>query len=136
MAQPLTVVIFGASGDLTWRKLIPALFNLAQKGKMPPEAQIVGVARTEYTDETYREYLKEKVKSILPGEQFSEETWAAFAPRIHYVATDATQPGGSRPLAAWFAANEREPNGRRLYYFSVVARSTTRRSAPAWPRRA
>ncbi|AMV27777.1 Glucose-6-phosphate 1-dehydrogenase [Gemmata sp. SH-PL17] len=119
MAQPLTVVIFGASGDLTSRKLIPALFNLAQKGKLPPEARVVGVARSEYTDEAFREHLKGKAKEILPGEQFSEEKWAAFAPRIHYVSTDATQPGGAKPLADWFAANEKEPNGRRLYYFSV-----------------
>jgi glucose-6-phosphate 1-dehydrogenase len=119
MAQPLTVVIFGASGDLTWRKLIPALFNLSQKGKLPPEARIVGVARTKYSDEAYREELKPKVKEILPGSQFDEAKWNTFASRIHYVATDATQPGGCKPLADWFAANEKEPNGRRLYYFSV-----------------
>ena len=120
MAQPLTVVIFGASGDLTWRKLIPALFNLAQKGKLPPEARIVGVARTKYSDDDYRNELEPKVKGILPGEQFDAAKWAEFAKRIHYVATDATQPGGCKALADWFAANEKEPNARRLYYFSVA----------------
>lgn len=119
MAQPLTVVIFGASGDLTSRKLIPALFNLSLKGKLPPEARIVGVARTAYTDDAFRAHLKTKAKEILPGSQFDEPKWDAFAPRIHYVATDATQPGGSKPLANWFAANEGGSNGRRLYYFSV-----------------
>jgi glucose-6-phosphate 1-dehydrogenase len=119
MAQPLTVVIFGASGDLTWRKLIPALFNLVQKGKMPPEARFVGVARSEYTDETYRKHLEEKAKEILPGSQFDQAKWDAFAPRVHYVKTDPTQPGGGKPLADWFAANEGGPDGRRLYYFSV-----------------
>ena len=120
MAQPLTVVIFGASGDLTWRKLIPALFNLAQKGKLPPEALIVGVARTAYSDDDYRKELEPKVKGILPGEQFDPAKWAAFAARIHYVSTDATQPGGCQALADWFTANEKEPNGRRLYYFSMA----------------
>jgi glucose-6-phosphate 1-dehydrogenase len=119
MAQPLTIVIFGASGDLTWRKLIPALFNLAQKGKLPPEARIVGVARTKYSDDDYRKELEPKVKEILPGSQFDAAKWAEFARRIHYVATDATQPGGCKPLADWFAANEGGADGRRLYYFSV-----------------
>lgn len=120
MAQPLTVVIFGASGDLTWRKLIPALFNLAQKGKLPPEARIVGVARTAYSDDDYRKELEPKVKGILPGAQFDAAKWAEFAARIHYVATDATQPGGCKALADWFAANEGGANGRRLYYFSMA----------------
>ncbi len=119
MAQPLTVVIFGASGDLTWRKLIPALFNLVQKGKMPPEARFVGVARSEYTDETYRTHLEEKAKEILPGSQFDQAKWNEFARRVHYVQTDPTQPGGGKPLADWFTANEGGPDGRRLYYFSV-----------------
>jgi glucose-6-phosphate 1-dehydrogenase len=120
MAQPLTVVIFGASGDLTWRKLIPALFNLSQKGKLPPEARVVGVARTKYSDDDYRNELEPKVKGILPGGQFDPAKWAAFAARIHYVSTDATKPGGCKPLADWFRANEGGADGRRLYYFSVA----------------
>jgi glucose-6-phosphate 1-dehydrogenase len=120
MAQPLTIVIFGASGDLTWRKLVPALFNLSQKGKLPPEARIVGVARTPYSDDDYRAELEPKVKGILPGSQFDPAKWAEFARRIHYVSTDATQPGGCKALADWFAAHETEPNGRRLYYFSMA----------------
>lgn len=120
MAQPLTVVIFGASGDLTWRKLIPALFNLAQKGKLPPDARIVGVARTAYADADYRAELEPKVKGILPGSQFDAAKWAEFAKRIHYVSTDATQPGGCKALAEWFKANETNPDARRLYYFSMA----------------
>ena len=60
MATPLTVVIFGASGDLTSRKLIPALFNLARHGRLPAEAKIVGVARTAYSDDAFREELSHK----------------------------------------------------------------------------
>jgi glucose-6-phosphate 1-dehydrogenase len=131
MAQPLTVVIFGASGDLTWRKLIPALFNLSQKGKLPPEARIVGVSRTPYTDEAYRDELKPKVKEILPGAQFDEAKWDQFATRIHYVATDATQPDGCKPLADWFAKNEGGADGRRLYYFSMAPKYYPALSASA-----
>ena len=55
MPAPLTIVIFGASGDLTGRKLIPALFNLAVKNYLPPEARIVGVARSEFSDDAFRQ---------------------------------------------------------------------------------
>ncbi|MBY0513915.1 MAG: glucose-6-phosphate dehydrogenase, partial [Gemmataceae bacterium] len=120
MPQPLTVVIFGASGDLTARKLVPALFNLAQKGRLPAEAQVVGVARSDYTDDSFRDHMGEKVREALAaaGEGFDPAEWAAFAARLHYVRTDVTQPGGTGPLADWFTANE-GPDGRRLYYLSV-----------------
>ncbi len=120
MSSPLTVVIFGASGDLTSRKLVPALFNLLQKGKLPSETRILGVARTPFSNDAFREHLKAKAKEILPAAQFDESKWSAFAGRIHYLATDATQPDGAQPIAAWLARHEPENNGRRLYYFSVA----------------
>ena len=67
MATPLTVVIFGASGDLTSRKLVPALFNLYQKGRLPAEAQVLGVSRTEYTDDAFRDHLFGKAKELMPA---------------------------------------------------------------------
>jgi glucose-6-phosphate 1-dehydrogenase len=120
MATPLTVVIFGASGDLTSRKLIPALFNLAQKGRLPPEAKVLGISRTAYTDEEFRDHLAGKARDVLAGEAFDPAKWAEFAKRVHYVATDVTQPGGMTPLAEWLKANEGPGVGRRLYYLSVA----------------
>jgi glucose-6-phosphate 1-dehydrogenase len=121
MATPLTVVIFGASGDLTSRKLIPALFNLAQKGRLPAEAKVLGVSRTEYTDDAFRQHLAEKVKYMLTGagEPFDDAKWREFAGRVHYVAADVTQPSGTAALVEWFKANEGTSGGRRLYYLSV-----------------
>jgi glucose-6-phosphate 1-dehydrogenase len=121
MAPPLTVVIFGASGDLTGRKLIPALFNLALKDRLPPEARVVGVARSPFTDESFRADMAKKVKDALTGagDRFDPARWAAFADRLHYVATDVTKPGGVGPLAEWFRANEGPSGGRRLFYLSV-----------------
>jgi glucose-6-phosphate 1-dehydrogenase len=120
MATPLTVVIFGASGDLTSRKLVPALFNLFQKGRLPAEAKVLGVSRTEYTDDAFREHLMGKAKYLMTGagEPFDDAKWTEFARRVHYVASDATAPGGMKPVADWFAANEGGP-GRRLFYLSV-----------------
>ena len=77
MATPLTLTIFGASGDLTGRKLIPALYNLAVKGFLPPEARILGVARSPMTDDAFRKMMHDKTKEF--GEHFDETKWAAFA---------------------------------------------------------
>ena len=122
MTQPLTVVIFGASGDLTARKLVPALFNLAQKKRLPPEARVVGVARSDYSDESFRAHMLGKVKEAMASanERFDEAVWHDFAQRLHYVRSDITQPGGTKPLADWFAANEGPDGGRRLFYLSVT----------------
>ena len=132
MATPLTVVIFGATGDLTSRKLIPALFNLAQKGRLPAETRVVGVARRSFVemmkkekqefpgeDEAFRQGMKEKVAAAL-GKDFHAEKWADFASRLHYVPTDITGPGGIKPLSEWFAKNEGPEGGRRLFFLSVA----------------
>src|SRR4051794_11095320 len=106
MAQPLTVIIFGASGDLTGRKIIPALFNLATKKHLPPEAKILGVARSPLTDDTFRTQLADKAKEAFKssGEEWKESEWAEFAKRLHYVSADVTKPGGIDPVKGWFDA--------------------------------
>ncbi|QDU19283.1 glucose-6-phosphate dehydrogenase [Urbifossiella limnaea] len=117
MTTPLTVVIFGASGDLAARKLIPALYNLARKNRLPAEAKIVGVARSAFTDDAFRARMKEAVAAHK--EQWDEGVWDRFAKQLYYVAADITGDGGPGPLKAWFDANEGPAGGRRLYYFSV-----------------
>jgi glucose-6-phosphate 1-dehydrogenase len=122
MTTPLTVTIFGASGDLTSRKLIPSLFNLARKGRLPEETTILGVSRTAFTHEAFREKIGPKVKEIMTGagESWSDAEWTEFAKRIFYVAADAAAPGGIAPVADWFAKREGAAGGRRLYYLSVA----------------
>ncbi|MBX9584740.1 MAG: glucose-6-phosphate dehydrogenase, partial [Gemmataceae bacterium] len=122
MAAPLTVVIFGASGDLTARKLVPALFNLQLKDRLPPETRVVGVARSEYTDDAFRQHMGDKVREALTGagESFDPAKWADFAGRLHYVATDVTQADGMAKLADALAKQEGPGGGRRLYYLSVA----------------
>ena len=78
-----TIVIFGASGDLTWRKLVPALYNNYIKGRMNHCGEIVGFARRPYTDETFRSRLLEGVKTFSP-ESFDQTRWDEFSAKLVY----------------------------------------------------
>jgi glucose-6-phosphate 1-dehydrogenase len=119
MASPLTVVIFGASGDLTARKLIPALYNLARKNRLPAEAKIVGVARSKFSDDTFRQQMKDALQTHAK-EQFDAGVWDRFAANLFYVSADAGAGGaGLAPLKEWFDKNEGQGGGRRLFYLSV-----------------
>jgi glucose-6-phosphate 1-dehydrogenase len=116
---PLTIVIFGASGDLTARKLVPSLYQLHAKGRLPAEARIVGVARSPFSDEAYRAKLAAAVRQFAP-QGWRQETWDAFAPCLFYVSADAAKPGGLEPLTKWFQQKEGPGGGSRLYYLSVA----------------
>jgi glucose-6-phosphate 1-dehydrogenase len=117
---PLTVVIFGASGDLTARKLIPSLYSLALKGRLPEELRIVGVSRSPFSDDAFRARLADSTRRF-GGRAWDASAWDAFARRLHYVAADAARPGGLAPLKAWLEKAEAPVGGagRRLYYLSV-----------------
>ncbi len=114
----LTVVIFGASGDLTARKLIPSLYRLDRKKRLPDELRIVGVARSPFADDAYRQKLRDALREFLPRE-YDDGAWGAFARRLFYVAGDATTRGGLDHLKAWLQQHEGAGGGRRLYYLAV-----------------
>ena len=117
MASPLTVVIFGASGDLTARKLVPALASLHRKGRFPEGCQVLGVSRTPYTDQQFRDQLEEfQAKNT---KSFDKAAWGKFAENLHYVSADVTKPGGIDPVREWFDQREGSEGGRRLYYLSI-----------------
>jgi glucose-6-phosphate 1-dehydrogenase len=84
------VVIFGASGDLTRRKLIPGLYNLACTGCMNPQFEVLGVGRTRMTSEEFRAKLREAVPQSSDTRDFSEEHWKEFEQRLHYFSGDIT----------------------------------------------
>ncbi len=90
---PQTVVIFGASGDLTHRKLLPALFHLHLEGVLPEGFAIVGYARTPYSDDMFRESAYDSVKrhGAHPPEG---EVWRDFAKHLHYVKGESADTGG------------------------------------------
>src|SRR5205085_12342872 len=96
--MPHTLVIFGASGDLTSRKLIPALYSLYHKQRLPKGTRIVGVARTKYTNESWRQELAASTRKFAEKE-FEAATWEAFAANIFYQPGDIDQAAHLLALA-------------------------------------
>ena len=80
---PVSIVIFGASGDLTQRKLVPSLFNLCRKDRMPKQFSIVGYGGTAFTDGQFREHLAEGMKEFASF-KYSKKEWENFASRLFY----------------------------------------------------
>ena len=79
--MPHTIVIFGASGDLTSRKLIPAIYSLHRKKRLPADTNIVGFSRTEFSHDAWRQHLA-KTTALFAGPQFDADTWSTLAGRI------------------------------------------------------
>ena len=86
------LVIFGGTGDLTKRKLIPALYDLACIGCTNPTFDVLGIGRTPLTDDQFRERLHEGAAKSKDARNYSEEGWRGFADRLHYLEGDANKP--------------------------------------------
>jgi glucose-6-phosphate 1-dehydrogenase len=112
-----SIVIFGASGDLTKRKLIPALFRLCQKKKLPANTRIIGVSRRDYSNETWRGMLAESTAEFL-GDRFDTDDWNKFAERVHYLSGDITQSSDFLELESRLSKIEAGP-ADRIYYLAT-----------------
>jgi glucose-6-phosphate 1-dehydrogenase len=121
-AEPCVIVIFGASGDLTKRKLVPALYRLVQERLLPAEFAIVGLARTEMTSEEFRARMKEAVEEFSEAKRVDEEVWNSFAQGMHYLTTDINNPEDYKKLSELLVQIDRErgTQGNRLFYLSVA----------------
>src|SRR5205823_608254 len=86
--ESCVLVIFGASGDLTRRKLIPALYDLACLGCMNPRFDVLGIGRTSMTSEEFRVRMRESAASSKDARNFSQEQWADFEKRLFYLVGD------------------------------------------------
>jgi glucose-6-phosphate 1-dehydrogenase len=117
MTQSTTIVIFGASGDLAKRKLVPALFNLFKKQRLDESTRIVGVSRREQSDERFREAMREAVNEHA-GEVYDADRFATFAEKLHYVAGDLKGRDDFTALDARLKELEAGP-ASRLYHLSV-----------------
>ncbi|WP_448628433.1 glucose-6-phosphate dehydrogenase [Geodermatophilus sp. URMC 64] len=117
-SPPCALVIFGASGDLTARKLLPALERLAEYGGLPPEVALIGVARTPMSDEEFAAYCRDKV----PGADNAR--WAELAAGARYVSGGYDDPATYSRLAEVLGECDRSrgTGGNRVYYFSTPPR--------------
>ena len=141
--DPCALVIFGASGDLTKKKLFPALYSLAFRRLLPDKFAIVGVARTTESDEEFKARMKEAVQQH-GRDEFREEAWDALTDGLRYIATDFADERGEDELAQTLAEldEERGTGGNRVYYLAippsvfptVVDALGRRRSAEGWTR--
>ena len=116
-ADTTTIVIFGASGDLTHRKLIPALFHNRKKGRLWDRTRIVGVARRDWNDDYFRAGLLEGAKKF--GGPFDEKAWADFVQRVRYVRGDLEVPADYAAVDRRLREIEGGP-ANRLYYLATV----------------
>ena len=130
-ADPCTLVIFGASGDLTRRKLIPALYDLCGEGCMSACFEVVGTGRTQMTDEQFRESMYEAAKTSKDVRGFSEEKWEKFrpAPALHRGRSLLARPLSRAALVAGADAAQRlqsQPALLRLHSRFVRRRNRLR----------
>jgi glucose-6-phosphate 1-dehydrogenase len=118
--EPCVIVIFGASGDLTSRKLIPALYEMYQTGGLPKEVCILGVSRSEMSDEEWRQSLEPWAKEHAKG--FDQAKWREFARRIYYFAGDASKVETFKPLIDRISglSTDHQSQDNVLFYLSVA----------------
>jgi glucose-6-phosphate 1-dehydrogenase len=117
-----TIVIFGASGDLTHRKLIPALYNLYRKERLWETTRIIGFARRPYTTEKFRALLLEGVKEFSAN-TFDEQLWQRFVPMLHYFRGDLSVPEDYERLSVYLEEEEKKEEreqANRLYYLAIA----------------
>ncbi len=114
-----TIIIFGASGDLTQRKLIPSLFNLFRKRRTPKKFRIVGFGGTEFSHEKFREHLHQGSKEFS-GFEFTDEDWNIFCGNLYYQTGKYTEAGDFSKLANLLNELEKdEPGANRLFYMAT-----------------
>jgi glucose-6-phosphate 1-dehydrogenase len=116
---PVTLVIFGASGDLTSRKLVPALYQLFRKGRLPADTRIVGFSRTPFTDDAWRESLGKSTKQFEP-KQFDAAAWQKFAKSLHYQPGDLGSPADFEALHQRLHELEGDNSITRVYYLATA----------------
>ncbi|HEX4696629.1 MAG TPA: glucose-6-phosphate dehydrogenase [Candidatus Udaeobacter sp.] len=119
--QPCSIVIFGATGDLTHRKLIPALYNLAADGELPPALVIVGFARRKKSDEEFRRDLEEAARKFS-RQSVRDEIWNTFAQSIFYHQSEFHDEAGYKRVAERLDEIDKThgTRGNRLFYFAAA----------------
>lgn len=116
-----TIIIFGASGDLTQRKLIPALYTLDAEGRLPEDYAIIGMARSAFDDAGFRAHLRGGVQAHARLSHRDDAAWERFAAHLHYCQGDYDDPAAYAALARQIAASDDAcaTCGNHLFYLST-----------------
>jgi len=118
--EPQILIIFGASGDLTMRKLVPALYQMKKEGRLPPEMTIVGVARRPWSDDYFREQMRQGIEEFSDGIG-NEELWQDFAAGLFYCSADMDKQEDYQKLKTLLEEldTKRGTRGNRVFYLAV-----------------
>ena len=119
---PTIIFIFGGSGDLAYRKLLPALYNLYIDKYLPEKYFIYGLGRTEFNENEYLDYIKKGIASFSRRKENLEETWQVFSPNIDYIKADLEQDATYKDMADKIALKEKEWDEKVniMFYMSVA----------------
>ncbi|NDV59656.1 glucose-6-phosphate dehydrogenase [Bacteroides sp. 519] len=118
--KPLAIVIFGASGDLTKRKLMPALYSLFREKRLPGTFSVLGIGRTKYTDEDYRPYILSELKEFVKPEEINDKEINNFISHLHYLSMDPSVVNDYPLLSAKLAElTSKDIEGNILYYLAT-----------------
>jgi glucose-6-phosphate 1-dehydrogenase len=120
-SESSTFIIFGASGDLTRRKLIPALYNLACANLLPEDFNVIGFAVTPMDNDVFREEMRKAVQQSKEANPYNAKVWEDFARGLHYITADFQSPDGYRRLRELLQEIEdkHENPDNRLYYLAT-----------------
>ena len=121
-SPPVSIIIFGASGDLTRRKLIPSLYSLACDDLLSPNTRVLGIGRTEFTDQSFREHLRDGVESharLSSGDL--SEYWQPFSERISYLTGNYDNPETYKRIKQRLQTQQQEANtqGNHLFHMAI-----------------
>src|SRR5438067_6450986 len=121
--EPCTIVIFGASGDLTARKLIPAFYHLCREKQLPARFRIVGFARREKTDDAWRQELRAALEQFSRTKPIEDAVWTEFAANVSYCQGDIAEPTAYKKLANLLASFPHEKLRRNLLFYLATSPS-------------
>src|SRR4030081_3820146 len=139
-APPCVIVIFGASGDLTHRKLIPALFDLFRAGLLSKQFAVLGFSRSKLTNEDFRRTAREGLDSYAPGAVISDDTWQQFSACLHYTPGQFDDPASYQLLRERLEKIDAAhgTSGNRIFYLATppeLFQGTTAKPGDTQPNR-
>jgi glucose-6-phosphate 1-dehydrogenase len=119
---PTAMVIFGGSGDLAHRKIVPALYNLELHRLLPQNFAVVGTSRSEFSDEEYRADMRKAVEEFSRTQPIQHQVWESFANRLYYISGSSSDPDTYSRVGDLLERFDREhgTDGNRLFYLSLI----------------